>query len=165
MMIVGTNLKSLPETLVGMGQIAFGQAPARLASILGSCIGVSLYHPRTRHAVLAHVILPDSQGRPQSAPGKFADTAIPHMLKLLGQAGAPASGLVAKLAGGANMFGHKGPLQIGVANGAAVAKALANVGVRVVSQDIGGNQGRRISLDCATGDIVIEIAGVEIRVI
>ena len=124
-----------------------------------------LYHPRTRHAVLAHIILPDSQGRPQSAPGKFADTAIPHMLKLLERAGVSTSGLVAKLAGGANMFGHNGPLQIGTANGAAVAEALAGAGIRVFAEDVGGSQGRRISLDCATGDIVIEIAGVEVRVI
>lgn len=164
-MTIIANVKPFKETMVGMGQIVFGHAPDRIASILGSCVGVSLYHPRTRHAALAHVILPDSQGRPQSAPGKFADTAIPHMLKLLNQAGAPASGLVAKLAGGSNMFGHNGPLQIGVANGEAVGRLLAAAGIRVVAQDIGGNQGRRISLDCATGDIVIEIAGDEVRII
>ena len=153
------------ETMVGMGQIVFGRAPDRLASILGSCIGVSLYHPRLRHAVLAHIILPDSQGRAPSAPGKFADTAIPHMLKLLGQAGLTTSSLVAKLAGGANMFGHNGPLQIGMANGAAVSRALAGVGIRVVGEDIGGDRGRRISLDCTTGDLAIEIAGAEVLVI
>jgi len=151
--------------MVGMGQIVFGQAPDRLASILGSCVGVSLFHPRTRHAALAHVVLPDSQGRPQTAPGKFADTAIPQMLKLLGQAGVPSNGLVVKLAGGANMFGHNGPLQIGAANVDAVAKALAEAGIRAVAQDVGGQQGRRISLDCTTGDIVIEIGGAEVRII
>jgi chemotaxis protein CheD len=161
----GTGMNSMRETMVGMGQIAFGKAPDRLASILGSCIGVSLYHPRMQQAVLAHVILPDSQGRSQAAPGKFADTAIPHMLKLLGQAGTCTSGLVAKVAGGANMFGHNGPLQIGAANGQAVVRALGAAGIRVVAQDVGGNQGRRISLDCATGDIAIEISGTEVRVI
>ncbi len=153
------------ETMVGMGQIVFGQAPDRLASILGSCIGVSLYHPRMRHAALAHIILPDSQGRTPSSPGKFADTAIPHMLKLLGNAGLTASSLVAKLAGGANMFGHTGPLQIGMANGAAVSKALAGAGIRVVGEDLGGDRGRRISLDCVTGDLLIEIAGADVRMI
>jgi chemotaxis protein CheD len=159
------DTKSMKETLVGMGQVVFGQSPDRLASILGSCVGVSLYHPRTRHAVLAHVILPDSQGRSPSAPGKFADTAIPHMLKLLGTVGVPTAGLVAKLTGGANMFGHNGPLQIGIANGEAVGRILAGLGIRVVAQDIGGNQGRRITLDCATGNIAVEIAGAQVRVL
>ena len=63
------------------------------------------------------------------------------------------------------MFGHNGPLQIGVANGEAVGRALAGVGIRVVAADIGGSHGRRISLDCATGDVVIEIAGVQTCVI
>jgi chemotaxis protein CheD len=153
------------ETIVGMGQIVFGRAPDRLASILGSCIGVCVYHPRMRHAALAHVILPDSQGRPPSAPGKFADTAIPHMLKLLGQAGLSTSGLVAKIAGGASMFGRNGPLQIGMANGEAVTRALAGAGIRVIGKDVGGDRGRRISLDCTTGDLFIEIAGADVRVI
>jgi chemotaxis protein CheD len=154
-----------PDTMVGMGQVVFGQAPQRLASILGSCVGVSLYHPRTHQGVLAHVLLPDSQGRPQAPPGKFADTAIPHMLKLLAQAGLSSGGLLAKLAGGANMFNHNGPLQIGAANCTAVARALACAGLRVAAQDIGGTQGRRISLDCATGDLIIEVSGSEMLVI
>jgi len=157
--------KPVLETMVGMGQIVFGQAPDRLASILGSCVGVSLHSSRTRQAVLAHVILPYSQGRKQTAPGKFADTAIPHMLKLLSQAGVLPGGLLAKVAGGSNMFGHNGPLQIGAANGEAVVKALADAGIRVAAHDIGGNLGRRISLDCATGEMTIEIAGSNSRVI
>jgi chemotaxis protein CheD len=154
-----------PEIMVGMGQIVYAQAPDRLASILGSCVGVSLYNARTRQAVMAHVILPDSQGRPSGAPGKFADTAIPHMLRLLSQAGVLPCSLLAKVAGGSNMFGHQGPLQIGVANSEAVVRALTGAGVRVAAQDIGGYQSRRVSLDCTTGEMTIEMGGAEIRVI
>ena len=44
-MMIVTNLKPVNETIVGMGQIVFGQAPDRLVSILGSCIGVSSIIP------------------------------------------------------------------------------------------------------------------------
>jgi len=103
------------ETLVGMGKIAAGRAPERMKAVLGSCIGLAIYHPRLKTGVMVHIVLPESAGR-SGTPGKFVDTAIPEMLKLLKELGTPAHGLVAKLAGGANMFGSSGPLQIGDAN-------------------------------------------------
>jgi chemotaxis protein CheD len=146
------------EILVGMGQIAAAQAPQRMRAILGSCIGLALYHPGRRTAVMAHVVLPESAGR-DGAPGKFADTAVPQMLTLLREQGIPACGLTAKFAGGANMFNGSGPLQIGGANAEAVTAALRRAGIRVVGQDIGGTRGRRVDFDCASGDMIVQCAG------
>jgi len=152
------------EAAVGMGQVGLARAPQRLKSVLGSCVGVALYHAETRAGVLAHVVLPDSSGR-KDVPGKFADTAIPHMLALLEKAGAGRRGLVAKIAGGANMFGHNGPLQIGDANVLAVSQALEKLGIRLVAKDVGGTAGRRATLDCSTGNFVVEIMGKAPRIL
>jgi len=146
------------ETLVGMGQIAAGRAPERMKSVLGSCIGLAIYHPRLKTGAMAHIVLPDSAGR-SGTPGKFADTAVPAMLELLDRLGAPAHGLRAKLAGGANMFGGSGPLQIGDANVAAVAEVLQDAGIRTAGQDVGGTKGRRVTFDCASGNITVECVG------
>lgn len=143
---------------VGMGQIVIARKPVLLTSVLGSCVGVGLFHPRFHIGALAHVVLPDSSGRP-AQPGKFADTAIPHMLQLLERQGVNASGLIAKIAGGACMFGSPGPLQIGDANVKAVLSALENARVRVSAQDVGGTAGRRVSLDCGTGHMKVETVG------
>ncbi|MHB1032995.1 MAG: chemotaxis protein CheD [Pirellulaceae bacterium] len=146
------------DILVGMGQVAAGQPPQRMKAILGSCIGLALYHPKTCLGVMAHIVLPESAGR-TGAPGKFADTAVAHMLELLAARGAPPRGLIAKYAGGANMFGGGGPLQIGQANAEAVAKAMQGAGIRVAGQDIGGAQGRRIEFDFTNGQMTIQCAG------
>jgi len=151
-------MNTATETLVGMGQIAAGRAPERMKSILGSCIGLTLYHPRLKAGAMTHIVLPDSAGR-SGAPGKFADTAIPEMLKLLSRLGAPACALIAKFAGGANMFATSGPLQIGDANVEAVTQVLKAAGIRVAGQDVGGTVGRRIVFDCASGEMTIECAG------
>jgi chemotaxis protein CheD len=152
------------EVTVGMGQISGGKSPQRMKAVLGSCIGLVLYHPRLKTGVMAHVVLPESAGRADSA-GKFADTAIPEMLKKLKQLGAPCHGLTAKFAGGANMFGSSGPLQIGDANAKAVLQAVRDTGARVMSQDCGGNKGRRVIFDCSDGTMTIECAGQPARVI
>ena len=146
------------ETLVGMGQIAAGRAPERMKTVLGSCIGLAIYHPRLKTGAIAHVVLPDSAGR-GGAPGKFADTAVPEMLKLLKELGAPPHGLTAKLAGGANMFGGSGPLQIGDANAEAVVRALRSIGIQAAGQDVGGTKGRRVTFDCTSGEMTVECAG------
>lgn len=150
------------ETPVGMGQIAAGKAPQRMKAVLGSCVALALYHPRLKAGAMAHVVLPDSSGR-QGAAGKFADTAVPQLVAELSKLGAPAHGLVAKLAGGANMFGSSGPMQIGEANVRAVLEAVAAIRARVAGQDVGGNKGRRVSFDCTSGEMTVECAGQQPR--
>ncbi len=152
------RINSLKETQVGMGQIAAGRAPERMRAVLGSCIGLVLYHPRLKTGVMAHIVLPDSAGR-TGTPGKFADTAIPKMLAMLSDLGIPRHGLTARFAGGANMFGSTGPLQIGAANEAVVIELLRQSGLRVIGHEVGGVKGRRVTFDCASGEMTVELAG------
>ena len=157
-MITSTISTATKATMVCMGQIAAGQAPVQFKTVLGSCIGLVLYYPRLKPGVMAHIVLPDSAER-NGAPGKFADTAVPHMLQLLERQGAPVHGLTAKFAGGANMFGGTGPMKIGDANAEAVLRALRIAGIRVAGQEVGGTKGRRVTFDCSTGEMTIVIAG------
>lgn len=161
-MNTSTTSKPATEILVGMGQIAAGQAPQRIRAILGSCIGVALYHQGRKTGVMAHVVLPESAGR-DGAPGKFADTAVPGMLAILREQGLPTYGLTAKLAGGANMFNGSGPLRIGDANAEAVTAALKKAGVPVAGRDVGGTHGRRVEFDCASGEMTVQCAGQSAR--
>jgi chemotaxis protein CheD len=144
------------EVLIGMGQVETGQPPVRMKAILGSCIGLTLYNPTTRVGVMA--------GR-DASPGKFADTAVTHMVSLLQSRGISPHGLVAKYAGGANMFGGRGPLQIGLANAEAVAKAVQQAGIRVAAHDVGGQQGRRVEFDLSNGVMTVQCAGQTARVL
>jgi len=146
------------EASVGMGQVVVAQCPDRLGAVLGSCVGIALYHPRLRIGALAHVVLPRSNGQ-VSKPGKYADTAVDHMLALLRQQGVGSPGLIAKLAGGAMMFGPSGAMQIGQDNIQAATEALQAAGIRVAAQDVGGQKGRRICLDCQSGQLTVQIVG------
>lgn len=145
--------------MVGMGELAVAAAPATLSAVLGSCIGVTLYHPRLRVGALAHVVLPQAH-EPTSHPAKYADLAIPAMLAELAERGVPQAGLVAKMAGGACMFGNSnGAMQIGKSNAEALTRALAAANIHLAAQDVGGNRGRKIVFDLETGLVKVEIAG------
>jgi len=143
---------------VGMGQIAMLTQRQTARAVLGSCIGLSLWHPRLKVASLAHIVLPSANGR-TGVPGKFADTAIPYMIEELKKLGAPYHGLKAKLTGGANMFASSGPLQVGAQNAEAVRQHLASLSVPIDAEHVGGKHGRRITFDSTTGMVTIEIVG------
>ncbi len=157
MITTATSTKTL-ETMVGMGQIRAGGPPQKMKAVVGSCIALALFHPRLKRGAMAHIVLPQSGGR-DSLQGKFANTAIPRMLELLKELNAPAACLTAKLAGGANMFGSSGPLQIGDANIEAVAQALRAAGIPIAAEDVGGNRGRRVTFECEGGAMIVESAG------
>ncbi len=141
-----------------MGEMALASGEECLKSILGSCIGLVLYHPRLKVGALAHIVLPKSEGRSGGA-GKFADLAIPEMLKQLSLAGVPRSGLIAKIFGGASMFGGNGPMQIGLSNIDAVKAILAQENLPLKASDVGGKSGRMITFYAESGLVRVDISG------
>jgi chemotaxis protein CheD len=143
---------------VGMGEIKFAHHPDCLYSVLGSCIGLAIVHLRLRVGVFAHIVLPESNGRPGPS-GKFADTAIPEMLNLLREQDVPRAGLTVKMTGGSQMFNTSGPMQIGQLNAQAVHAALKDAGLAVQAEEIGGTAGRRVNVDCSTGLLTIARVG------
>jgi chemotaxis protein CheD len=149
---------------VAMGQAAIAGEPARLNMIVGSCIAVVMYSPQLRLGMMSHVVLPHANGQ-TAFPAKFADTAVPYMLSVLLKHGAKPTGLIAKIAGGACMFGNCKVMQIGDTNIQATIESLAAVGIPLVSQDVGGTVGRRISFDLATGSMAVECIGQPSRTI
>jgi chemotaxis protein CheD len=146
------------DAAVAMGEVALAAQPARLTTIVGSCIAVTLYSPQLHVGMLSHVVLPCATGS-TAYPGKFADTCVPHMLSTLQSRGANRDGLVAKIAGGACMFGICKSMHIGEANVQATVEALDARGIRIVSRDVGGTIGRRICFDLATGSLIVDRVG------
>lgn len=146
------------EATVGMAQIALVERGDTAKAVLGSCIGLVLYHPLKKAAAVAHIVLPRGENRP-GPPGKFADTAIPHMVAQLLEKGISRAGLVAKLAGGANMFGSGGPIQIGKENQAVVKEILKQLRIPIAGEHLAGAKGRRITFNAATGDLQVDVAG------
>jgi chemotaxis protein CheD len=145
--------------LVGMGQIAVFTAPETARAVLGSCIGVAIFDDSFKFAAFAHVVLPSSEGRSVTSAGKYADTAIDAMRDSLLKRGANPKRLVAKIAGGAQMFVGKGPFQIGVQNIDAVRSLLNANFIRIAGEHLGGAQGRRVTFEPKSFTLAVEIAG------
>jgi chemotaxis protein CheD len=157
-MTTSTLIAMKAATLVGMGETVLLHQGESARSVVGSCAGLMIFHRRMKLATVAHIVLPEAAGRPGS-PGKFADTAIPYMIDLLRKQGAERASLSAKVAGGAQMFGASGPLQIGDANVNAVTALLSDLGIPVQAKSTGGKKGKKLTFCCDTSEITVEVAG------
>lgn len=127
---------------------------------LGSCVGLTLYDPVMKIGGLAHVMLPSSaiarEGQLNLA--KYADTALPILLNKMKDLGASPQRIIAKMAGGAQMFAFAGAgdsMRIGPRNVESCREGLALMGIPLAAEDTGGNYGRTVELDCATGKFTI----------
>lgn len=133
---------------------------------LGSCVGISIYDRFSDFGGLAHIMLPDSsQFHKNIKIAKYADLAIPSMLKEILAKGVDKKDLVAKIAGGASMFRFPDQhltMDIGARNIIAVRKSLQELKIPIVAEDVGGHSGRNMILDLENKVVKIKSIGKEI---
>jgi len=136
--------------MIGIGEYRVGSFQMMTIG-LGSCIGLTLYDDSLKVGAMVHIMLPESAGR-QDRPGKYADTAIPLLLKELGALGCKNRSLVAKMAGGACMFEYFGTnLNIGERNAEKVRALLKEHNIPLIKEDVGGKVGRSVTFHPASG--------------
>ncbi len=155
---------------VGMADMNVCKSPHILTTLgLGSCVGIVLYDPVTKVSGLAHIMLPDStQIKNNSNQAKFADTGVKKLIRDMVHIGANEKRLIAKLAGGAQMFSFNTTndlMRIGDRNVAASKKILGEQGIRILAQDTGKNYGRTIEFYSDNGELLIKTMGKEKKVI
>ena len=149
----------MTDQRVRIAHHAVRRGSGRLVTIgLGSCVAIALHDPLARVGGLAHVLLPQvlgGQDEPNRA--KFASTAVPLLIEDMRALGASGP-FVAKLAGGASLFG---PLlamggTVGARNIEAARAALIDARVSLIGEDVGGIAGRTVTLDVATGTFLVK---------
>lgn len=144
-----------------------------VAQGLGACVSLSLYDSVARLAAMVHIVLPETPAAPlfDPPPGRCADTAVAHAVRLIVAQGADRTRLRAAMAGGSHIFSHapspggrQSPaapsrLEIGPRNADAVRAALAALDIPLVAEDVGGHCGRTVTLCVASGDVYVRRIG------
>lgn len=149
---------------IGMAEMDLCSSPDAITTLgLGSCVGVVLYDPTKKLCGMVHVMLPDSTKiKNNENIAKFADTGIEELLRRMLAHGATKRSLIAKIAGGAQMFAFKSDndmLRVGDRNVEAVKEKLAALQIPVVAQETGSNVGRTIEFYPESGELLIKSVG------
>lgn len=155
---------------VGMADMKVCKSPDGLTTLgLGSCVGVAIRDPITKVGGLAHVMLPDStRVKSNINEYKFADTCIDALVNDLVKLGASKTRLVAKIAGGAQMFSFQSKadtIRVGQQNVEASKAKLASLGIKLLAEDTGENYGRTVIFYPENGDFIIKAVGKDEKVI
>ena len=155
---------------VGMADLNICKSPDGLTTLgLGSCVGIALRDPITKVGGLAHIMLPDSTAiKDNTNIPKFADTGIVELVNRIVFAGGSKSRLVAKIAGGAQMFAFQNKsslIKVGEKNVMAVKQKLEELNIPILAEDTGENYGRTVIFYPETGDFVIRAVGKPEKVI
>jgi chemotaxis protein CheD len=155
---------------VGIGEIKLGCLKDRLKiTTLGSCIGLILY-PKDDNpekcAVMGHIMLPKSQGREPKkytfGPTRFADIAIPAMIKELEKVVGKhrRKSIVAKMIGGAEMFGYtKITLKIGEENARVTKSLLKERKIPLIKEFTGGDTGMSVEFRISDYTLIVKPTG------
>ncbi len=155
---------------VGMADLKLCKAPDAVTTLgLGSCVGIAIRDPITKIGGLAHIMLPDStQFSGTVNIPKYADTGAKELVRIIVEAGGNRSRLVAKIAGGAQMFQFQSKSEmtaVGQRNVEAVKKVLAELKIRILAEDTGLNFGRTVEFYPETGDYIIKAVGKGVKTI
>lgn len=156
---------------LGVGEIAICNHQEIIRTVgIGSCVVVSMYDKKLRIGGLLHAMLPltpDEEkqffsGAPQRITedkgcdckyqGKYVDTGLEIMVRLLEMAGVKREDLLAKMTGGATMlrfFGNGG--SVGERNIEEAKKKLLELNIRLDGEEVGGSVGRMAELNVANG--------------
>ena len=150
--------------IVGMGDMNIAKDKGVLITLgLGSCVGIALYDPVAKVAGLIHAMLPDSKEiKNNTNIAKFVDLATIKMAKDMIRYGAQQSRMVAKIAGGAQMFAFgstQQSMRIGDRNSEAAERMLKRLGIKIIAKDVGKTFGRTVELHAEDGRFIIKTVG------
>lgn len=155
---------------VGMADLNVCTSPNAITTLgLGSCVGIVLHDPIRKIAGMVHIMLPDSKKIINNEnKAKFADTGIDALILEMTKIGAERRALIAKIAGGAQMFAFSNNnemMRIGDRNVEATKLKLQMLGIAIKAEDTGANYGRTIEFYPDTGMLLIKSVGKEKKLI
>jgi len=126
------------------GQLIVSAEPAAITTILGSCIAVCLWDPRTAIGGMNHFMLPIPVTG-HSASARFGNVAMQQLVDRMQAAGAQISSVRAKVYGGASMFPVAGRTNhLGSQNADLAIAFLNRAAIPVVERNLGGTRGRKL---------------------
>lgn len=144
------------EILLNPGDLWFGGGRVRLRTVLGSCISVTLWHPRRRVGGMCHFMLPGrSRQEDEALSGKYADEAFLMFDTQIMLANTRPNEYQAKIFGGGNMFPNSSLRpegDVGLHNLEAARELLAERSMAIIGEHVGGAGHRKLIFDVWSGD-------------
>ena len=155
-------LKSRSHFSLKSGELLICREPRLVSTVLGSCVAVTMFTARLPLAAICHAMLPAPRRGCDLDNGagerfKYLTQALSAMFDAFQRAGILADEIEVKMFGGGNVIGVAGEanldLGVGEANIRMARRLLGEHQLPIKAANVGGQRGRKIFFDTATGEI------------
>ncbi|MCQ8129143.1 chemotaxis protein CheD [Methylomonas rivi] len=140
------------------GEFYFGDRQTRIRTLLGSCVAITLWHPRRKIGGMCHYLLPMCKGRDcgKTLDGRYAHDAMKLFVGELHKAGGKPHDFEAKMFGGGNQFPGKSqvcPIDVSAQNVKSGRELLGLYGFNIKAEHLGGTGHRNVIFDVWSGEV------------
>jgi chemotaxis protein CheD len=135
------------------GFIYLPDKPTTISTVLGSSVAVSLYDRSIKTGGMNHFLFPHVQSR-DKATSFYGNVAVLTLIRMMVGKGSKFSNLEAQVFGGA-FNTEVSKRDIGRDNLRTARHVLSSQKIKIVSEDVGGELGRKIVFNTATYEIGI----------
>jgi chemotaxis protein CheD len=160
-------MQTIKEIVVETGSLKISDGTNTLTTrALGSCVAITLYDKTKKLGGMIHFILPANPGGKKKE--KYADTGIKLLLERMIKEDARKENLVAKMIGGAIMFGEFTDdieNSIGRRNVKKAKNVLRELGIKLAAHDTGGDYGRSVKFYLSDGKVHINSYKTGVKII
>ncbi|MHB1099162.1 MAG: chemotaxis protein CheD [Burkholderiales bacterium] len=149
------------EIFLQPGEFYFGGQDTRIRTLLGSCVAITMWHPKRLIGGMCHFMLPSRIVRPaDELDGRYADEAMALFHREIRRLGMQPEEFQVKLFGGGNMFNLPTRCRqkddcnnVACRNIMAARKILENHGHKVIAEHVGMQGHRNVMLDIWSGKV------------
>lgn len=126
------------------GEYCITKKPTLISTLLGSCVAVSLFNKKLKFGGLNHFMLPKMPDQAATST-KYGDYSTEMLIKFMKKGDPYLSNIEAMMFGGGHVVGH-------LSNGGDIANANIQIArevlkkhdIKIIKDDTGGNNGRKI---------------------
>ena len=150
------NKSNVPVTsnyFLKPGYIFVADKPTSISTVLGSCVAVCLYDRNRKVGGMNHFQFPYIKDR-HKATARYGNASIPGLIRMMKDEGSKKRNLEAQIFGGAH-DSNTTFKNIGIENFTVAKKVLAKEHIRIISEDVGGEKGRKIVFNTDTNEVAI----------
>lgn len=152
------RVDGIAQVYLQAGEVFMSDQPARVTTLLGSCVAVCMFDPATRRGAICHGLLPNAPVVLYQDPFRYVDEAVLYLIERYRRMGVAPQRLSVKVFGGADILAsvRDGYESIGRQNAMAAIETLGWQGVQISARETGGNRGRKIVFLTHTGEVFLK---------
>jgi len=136
------------------GYIYVSRVPTVVSTVLGSAVSVCIFNKKKKIGAINHFLYPEIKEKNKATP-LYGNVSTLALVRFMLEAGSKVGHLVAQILGGAYNSEISKIRDIGKENVQIARRVLMRMGVKIISEDVGGVLGRKIVFDTATNEIAV----------